>query len=174
MENENRKITLIRKKPTSFVVNPPIQINGVYPKYQWNGTKGAVISKKEVPYEVYEWLRDNCPATFTDGELFVEEIPEDLKEYTPSDEIEREKKLMKVMPTEKVLVDLLSKGNHLSFKKELTSLEKDLDEDQINELKKYVYKTYVSIGIDSNAKIKALCTWAGYNYEDVKDIFENE
>ena len=173
MSNENEKIVLIRKKSSSFTVNPPIQINGVYPKYQWNGTRGAIISKKEVPYEVYEWLRDYT-STFQDGELFVEEIPEKLKDYTSSDEIEKEQKLMEAMPTEKELVDILAKGNHLTFKKELTALEKNLDEDQIKNLKSYIYRTYVSIGIDSNAKIKTLCTWAGHNYEDVKDIFETE
>lgn len=169
---ENLMITLIRKKATPFKVNYPYQIGSspITPTYRFAGTKGNVLNKLKVPYAVYEWLRDYT-TTFTDGELFVEET-EDTKEYVQ--DVTENIVLEKAMPTENEIKAMISKGNQQVFKKSLNELTKDLDEEQANEIKKYIYRECVNIGIDSNAKIKVLCDWAGYVYEDVKDNFINE
>lgn len=169
---ENLMITLIRKKATPFKVNYPYQIGSspITPTYRFAGTKGNVLNKLKVPYAVYEWLRDYT-TTFTDGELFVEET-EDTKEYVQ--DVTELSKLENAMPTENEIKAMISKGNQQVFKKSLNDLIKNLDEEQANEIKKYIYRECVNIGIDSNSKIKVLCDWAGYVYEDVKDNFINE
>ncbi len=169
---ENLMITLIRKKVTPFKVNYPYQIGSspITPTYRFAGTKGNVLNKLKVPYAVYEWLRDYT-TTFTDGELFVEET-EDTKEYVQ--DVTENIVLEKAMPTENEIKAMISKGNQQVFKKSLNELTKDLDEEQTKEIKRYVYRECINIGIDSNSKIKVLCDWAGYVYEDVKDNFINE
>lgn len=169
---ENLMITLIRKKATPFKVNYPYQIGSspITPTYRFAGTKGNVLNKLKVPYAVYEWLRDYT-TTFTDGELFVEET-EDTKEYVQ--DVTENIVLEKAMPTENEIKAMISKGNQQVFKKSLNELTKDLDEEQTKEIKRYVYRECINIGIDSNSKIKVLCDWAGYVYEDVKDNFINE
>ena len=169
---ENLMITLIRKKATPFKVNYPYQIGSspITPTYRFAGTKGNVLNKLKVPYAVYEWLRDYT-TTFTDGELFVEET-EDTKEYVQ--DVAENIVLEKAMPTENEIKAMISKGNQQVFKKSLNELTKDLDEEQTKEIKRYVYRECINIGIDSNSKIKVLCDWAGYVYEDVKDNFINE
>lgn len=169
---ENLTVTLIRKKPSPFVVNYPYQVGNspIPPTYRFAGTKGNVLNKLEIPFAVYEWLRDYT-STFTDGELFVEG-KENIKEYVQ--DIDKSLKLEKAMPTENEIKAMISKGNHLSFKKSLEDSVKDLNDEQAEEIKKYIYRECINIGIDSNAKIKVLCDWAGYVYEDVKDNFINE
>ena len=59
------------------------------------------------------------------------------------------------------------------MKKALNDLVKDIsEEDTVKEVKNYVYKTAIELGVDSSAKRKVICDWIGYNYEDVADNFD--
>jgi hypothetical protein len=176
---ENKTVTLIRKQATPFTVTYPSQLpdGRVNATFSWLGTKGKTVSKKPVPVEVFRWLNDQT-TTIKDGHLILEEIIEtedpELNEIKETTE-ETEKKLNGAIKTEEELKEILSKGNHLSFQKALNDLVKDLDEaTQIEEVKRYVYRTYMETGIESSAKIKILCDWFGSNYEDCKDLFDAE
>jgi hypothetical protein len=176
---ENKNITLIRKQSSPFTVTYPSQLpdGRINATFSWLGTKGKTISKKEVPVEVFRWLNEQT-TTIRDGHLLLENIPEtddaelnEIKEITEEVEI----KLNKAVKTEEQLKEILSTGNHLVFQKALNDLTKGLDEDsQIDEIKRYVYRTYMDMGIESSAKVKILCDWFGSNYEDCKDLFDKE
>ena len=71
---------------------------------------------------------------------------------------------------------MLTTGNQLVLKKELDNLIKDItDEDQVKEVKSYIYRTAIDIGVDSNAKRKIICEWYGLsNVENCGYIFDEE
>ena len=45
-----KKVTLLRHRGTEYVVNYENK------KYVWPPSRGNIISKKDVPMDVYEWL----------------------------------------------------------------------------------------------------------------------
>jgi hypothetical protein len=157
---EDKTVTLIRKQGSPFTVTYPSQLpdGRINATYSWLGTKGKTISKKPIPVEVFRWLNEQT-TTISDGHLILEDIPEtddaeliEIKEITE----ETEKQLDKAIKTEEELKEILTTGNHMVFQKALNELIKDLDESQIEEVKRYVYRTYMEIGIESSAKVKIL------------------
>lgn len=175
-----KKVTLIRKQATKFDVFYPFQLPDGRPnaKYTWLGTKGKSISKKEVPVEVYRWLQENT-STIRDGHLILDEIDENVEDDELMEIRETSEETIAIMnnaiKTEDELKDILNTGNHLTFKKSLNELIENIeDEEQKKEIKTYVYKTYMEMGIESTGKIKVLCDWYGSNYEDCKDLFDIE
>lgn len=58
------KILLARQRYGNFTVNYDNK------KYKWNGIKGNVVSKKEVPMDVFDFLQ-SATSTFQEGELVV-------------------------------------------------------------------------------------------------------
>lgn len=170
---ENKTITLIRKQATPFTVNYPYQLNngGVNPKFVWQGTKGSKLSEKDVPIEVFDWLKDYT-STFTSGMLIVKETnDEELKELR---EMVKDVDIIeKAILTEEEIKDILGTGNQNVLKKALNDLIKDLtDTQQITEVKNYFYRTAIELGVDSSAKRKVICDWMGYIYEDVEANFD--
>lgn len=173
---EEKTITLIRKQPTPFTVNYPYQLNngGINPKFVWQGTKGSILNEKKVPVEVFEWLRDYT-GTFKTGMLIVKEEDindQDIEEIVQT--LDDEKDISKAIKTEEEVKEMLSKGNQLVLKKELDKLIEGVeDEQKIKEIKNYIYKTAIEIGVDSSAKRKVIVDWVGdLNYEDVESLFD--
>lgn len=174
-----REITLIRKQSESFSVNYPYQLpNGGITRFDWSGTKGNILCERNVPIEVYQWLKEST-TTFLEGELIVKEIGENEEvseevEYLVNDMTVEQEDIKKSILTREEIKEMLTKGNHLTLKKSLNGLLDNLTEEQIRNVKGYVYRTAIDIGVDSNAKRKVLCDWYGSNFEDVGSVFDEE
>lgn len=173
MEN---KINLTRKQNLPFTVNYPYQVaNGVSSSFVWQGTHGTRMDTKAVPYEVFEWLRDYT-STFKEGQLVVEEPKdtddEEIKEI--KEEVMEKSKIANSILTEEELKDMFTKGNQNVLKGKLNKLVEDLDGEETKEVKQYIHRSAMNIGIDSVAKRKVICEFCGLNYEDVGDNFDTE
>lgn len=173
-------ITLIRKQADSFEVNYPFALpDGKLTHYDWVGTKNGIVSKRDVPIEVFQWLKDST-STFTNGHLIVEEkdneeLEEDVK-YLIEDVEQKQEEIKGAIKTREEIEKILTTGNQHVLKKELDNLVKDItDEDQVKEVKSYIYRTAIDIGVDSNAKRKVICEWYGLsNVENCGFIFDEE
>lgn len=170
---ENKTITLIRKQATPFTVNYPYQLNngGISPQIIFQGSVGGRLSEKEVPIEVFNWLRD-FTSTFKSGMLVIKETKdEEIQELVEA--IPNAEEMNKVILTIDEIKKMIDTGNQNVLKKALNDLVKDIsEEDTVKEVKNYVYKTAIELGVDSSAKRKVICDWIGYNYEDVADNFD--
>ncbi|MBY6838835.1 hypothetical protein [Clostridium botulinum] len=176
MEN---KITLVRKQPTPFEVNYPLSLpNGQLTHFDWTGTKGNIVSKRDVPVEVFQWLKDST-TTFKDGCLIVDDnIEQELdgdSQYLINSVKDEQSEIKKAIKTRVEIEEMLSTGNQNVLKKALNDLTKDVeDEEQIKEIKNYIYRTAIDIGVDSNAKRKVICDWYGTDVENCGFIFDEE
>lgn len=176
MEN---KITLVRKQPTPFEVNYPLSLpNGQLTHFDWTGTKGNIVSKRDVPVEVFQWLKDST-TTFKDGCLIVDDnIEKELdgdSQYLIDSVKDEQSKIKKAIKTKAEIEQMLTTGNQNVLKKTLNDLTKDVeDEEQIKEIKNYIYRTSIDIGVDSNAKRKVICDWYGTDVENCGFIFDEE
>lgn len=173
-------VTLIRKQADPFEVNYPFTLpDGKLTHFDWVGTKGSIISKRDIPVEVFQWLKDST-TTFINGHLIVEEKDnEDLEEdvrYLVEDVEEKQLEIKDAIKTKDEIQTMLTTGNQNVLKKALNDLIKDItDEDQIKEVKSYIYRTAIDIGIDSSAKRKVICEWYGLsNVENCGYIFDEE
>lgn len=173
-------VTLVRKQADTFEVNYPFALpDGKLTHFDWTGTKGNIISKRDVPVEVFQWLKDST-TTFTSGQLLVEDkdnqdLEEDV-EYLVEDVREKQAEIKEAIKTKDEIEKMLKDGNQNVLKKALNDLVKDIsDEDQLKEVKSYIYRTAIDIGIDSSAKRKVICEWYGYsNVENCGYIFDEE
>jgi len=173
-------VTLVRKQSDTFEVNYPFALpDGKLTHFDWTGTKGSIISRRDVPVEVFQWLKDST-TTFTSGQLMVEEqgnedLEEDVK-YLVEDVEEKQLEIKDAIKTRDEIQAMLTTGNQLVLKKALNDLVKDItDEIQVKEVKAYIYRTAIDIGIDSNAKRKVVCEWYGLSdYENCGYIFDEE
>ena len=173
-------VTLIRKQSDPFEVNYPFALpEGKLTHFDWVGTKGSIISKRDIPIEVFQWLKDST-TTFANGHLIVEEKDnEDLEEdakYLVEDVEEKQAEIREAIKTKDEIQTMLTTGNQQVLKKALNELIKDItDEDKIKEVKSYIYRTAIDIGIDSSAKRKVICEWYGLsNVENCGYIFDEE
>lgn len=173
-------VTLIRKQADPFEVNYPFALpDGKLTHYDWTGTKNNILSKRDVPVEVFQWLKDST-TTFTNGHLIVEEkdneeLEEDVK-YLVEDVEEKQSEIKGAIKTRDEVKEILTTGNQFVLKKELDNLVKDItDDEQIKEVKSYIYKTAIDIGVDSNAKRKVICEWYGLSdVENCSWVFDEE
>lgn len=173
-------ITLIRKQETPFEVNYPYTLpNNQLTHFDWTGTKGKLTSKRDIPIEVFQWLKEST-STFANGHLLVdesgnEELEEDVKYLVETVE-ESQSEIKEAIKTKEEIATILSTGNQNVLKKALNELIKDIpDEDQIKEVKTYIYRTAIDIGIDSTAKRKVICDWYGLSdYDNCGYIFDEE
>lgn len=151
----DEKVMLIRYSTIPFTVNYENK------KYVWAGTKGEVISKKEVPMDVYNYLT-SFTTTFKDGELALEESEniEELKE----DMIDREEYEVNSISKEE-LIKLL-KGNYNKMMSELNKVTSE-------STKKYVYETAKEIKIDNANKQKFIKDWMG-SMLSIEELFSEE
>lgn len=158
---KEKEVTLVRKQNTPFTVNYPI--DGRIKTYVWSGTKGKILNKKTVPFEVYDWLAQYT-TTFSEGRLIIDES-EDEEVNEIKENIPDINKIEKAIYTKEEIEKILTTGNHLVLKKELDKLVEDLPEDLIDGQKRYVLNIASEIGIDSSAKRKVLADWADINFE---------
>lgn len=167
---QEKQVTLIRKQATPFKVNFPY--DGRVKKYVWNGTKGNLLNKKKVPFEVYEWLAQYT-TTFNDGSLIIDDN-EDVEVKEIKENIEDIEKVEQSVLTQKEIEEILTTGNHLVLKKKLSELVEGLSEELVKNQKRYVITVAREIGVDSSAKRKVLSEWADINFENSDLIFDKE
>lgn len=167
---QEKQVTLIRKQPTPFTVNYPI--DGRIKKYVWNGTKGKLINKKPVSLEVYEWLA-MYTTTFSEGCLVIEETDdEEVNEI--KENIEDIETVENSILTKDEIERILTTGNHLVLKKELNGLIEGLSEELVRNQKRQFITISAEIGVDSSAKRKVISEWAGINFETSDLILDKE
>ena len=130
----DKKVTLIRKQNKPYTVNYPV--DGRNKKYVWNGTKGTRLDKKDVPFEVYEWLA-TYTSCFSKGQLIIDKTTDEdileIKDTIGGVEIIEHKIL-----TQKEIEELFNKGNHLSLKKKLDKLTEGQEPDVEENQKRYI------------------------------------
>ena len=68
------------------------------------------------------------------------------------------------------IVKMLKEGNQAALKKKLNELVKGKSEDLIRSIKDQIVKTATEVGVDSSAKRKVICEFAGLDYEMVGDV----
>lgn len=167
---QEKQVTLIRKQNTPFTVNYPV--DGRIKKYVWNGTKGKLISKKPVPFEVYDWLVQYT-TTFSEGCLLIEDTQdEEINEI--KENIENIEIIEKAILTKDEIEKILTTGNHLVLKKELDNLTKDLPEELVQNQKRYFITVAAEIGVDSSAKRKVISEWADIDFETSDLVLDKE
>ena len=167
---EEKQVVLIRKQSTPFTVNFPM--NDRIKKYIWSGTRGKLINKKSVPFEVYDWLAQYT-STFSEGCLIVEQT-EDEEINEIKNTIEDIENIEKSILTKKEIEEILTSGNHLVLKKALNALVEDLPEELVKKQKRYVISVAGEIGVDSSAKRKVIAEWAGINFETSDLVLDKE
>lgn len=170
---EDKNVVLQNKRPTDFVVNYPYGERG-NKEYKFMGSKGSRIYERAVPMEVVEWLSQNTK-TFELGYLIIKPNEEDedikyLRENIEDVEIIEESVLLK-----EDVEKMIKTGNHNSLKKSLNELIKDKPDHLVKNIKDQIVKLSTEIGVDSSAKRKVICEFAGLDCEMVGDVlFETQ
>jgi hypothetical protein len=167
---EEKEVTLQRKQSTPFIVNYPYGEGNKTKQYTWSGTLGKAINERPVPYEVFEWLK-NYTSTFVDGSLIIKETSDEEVKYVKESIPDIDKIEDSIMTREEV-VKMFETGNHLVLKKTLKELVKDKPESFVSRITKYICGIASEIGIDSSAKRKVLCEFAGIDFEKSELIFD--
>ena len=138
------KIVLARYKNTDYTVNYENK------RYVWYGSKGSIISKREVPMDVYEWLTMNTFA-MQNGELVLDSSNENLEELKENIyEIEE----YEVNSISKEDITKLLNGNFKKMESELNKIEAD-------STKRFVLEVAREIGLESSAKQRFIKEWLG-------------
>lgn len=138
------KIVLARYKNTDYTVNYENK------RYVWYGSKGSIISKREVPMDVYEWLTMNTFA-LQNGELVLDSSNENLEELKENIyEIEE----YEVNSISKEDITKLLNGNFKKMESELNKIEAD-------STKRFVLEIAREIGLESSAKQRFIKEWLG-------------
>lgn len=139
-----KKVTLLRHRGTEYVVNYENK------KYVWPPSRGNIISKKDVPMDVYEWLTSYTTA-FRFGELVLDETNENIDELKEH-----------IYEIEDYEVNSMSKGEikkilEGNFKK----MESELNKIKLNSTKRFVLDVAKEIKIESAAKQRFIKEWLG-------------
>lgn len=166
---KEKEVTLTRKKTTPFTVNYPI--DGRIKKYIWLGTKGSLKNKKNVPFEVFEWL-SMYTSTLIEGDLILEKS-DDIEVNHIRENIEGIDKIEDIILTKDEIIEIFKTGNHLSLKSKLKTLTDGRTDSIAKNQKRYIVGIAKEIGIDSNSKRKVLCEWAGIDYENSDLLFDS-
>ena len=167
---QEKEVALIRKQHTPFTVNFPI--DGRLKKYVWNGTRGKLLDRKTVPFEVYHWLAQYT-STFEEGMLIIEES-KDAEISDIKGVIDDVKNIEKSILTKEEILQILNKGNQHVLKKSLESLIEDVNEEAKSNIKRQVVAVASEEGIDSSTKRKVVAEWAGLDYVNSDLIFDKE
>lgn len=163
MADFKEKVVLQRKQPREYVVNFPR--DGSVVSYQWLGTRGDLISEREVPREVYEWLFSQTDC-LKNGDLIVKETEyedEDIKINRQF--IEDIEDIEQTTLTRKEIIEILTTGNQNVLKGKLKKLTDGKSEIAISNIQREVRMIASEVGIDSSAKRKVICQWLGLDYE---------
>lgn len=167
---QEKQVVLIRKQSTPFKVNFPI--DGRNKKYVWNGTKGKMLNKKSVSFEVYDWLAQYT-TTFSEGCLLIEKTDdEEINEI--KENIENNDVIEKAILSKSEIEEILTTGNHLSLKKKLKEFEANTPEELLQNQKRYFVTVASEIGVDSSSKRKIIAEWANIDFESSDLILDKE
>lgn len=147
------KVILERHKPTDYYVN----FEGR--KYVWAGSKGKMISKREVPVELYDYLA-MFTTSFRDGELKLVEKGELEKELIENLN-EKEEYTVNTLTKEEATV--LLKGN-------LKKMESELKKITSESTKQFVLSVAKEIKISNANKQKFIRDWIGSTLQ-IEDLF---
>lgn len=170
---EDKNIILQNKRPSDFVVNYPYGDRG-NKEYKFMGSKGSRIYERAIPMEVVEWLSQNTK-TFELGYLIIKPVEEDEDVSYLRDNIDDLEAVEKSVLSKEEVEKMVKTGNHNSLKKTLNELIKDKPEHLIKNIKDQIVKLSTEIGVDSSAKRKVICEFAGLDFEMVGDVlFETE
>lgn len=138
------KVTLLRHRGTEYVVNYENK------KYVWPPSKGNVVSKKDVPMDVYEWLTSYTTA-FRFGELVLDKTNENI------DELKEHIYEIEDYEVNSISKDEIKKILEGNFKK----MESELNKIKLDSTKRFVLDVAKEIKIESAAKQRFIKEWLG-------------
>lgn len=138
------KVILARYKNTDYTVNYENK------RYVWYGSKGNIISRKEVPIDVYEWLTMHT-YTFQNGELVLDSTNENLEEL--KENIYEIDEYNANAISKEDIIKLLN-GNYKKMEAEFKKIE-------IDSTKRFVLDVAREIGLESSAKQRFIKEWLG-------------
>lgn len=138
------KVTLLRHRGTEYVVNYENK------KYVWPPSKGNIISKKDVPMDVYEWLTSYTTA-FRFGELVLDKTNENI------DELKEHIYEIEDYEVNSISKDEIKKILEGNFKK----MESELNKIKLDSTKRFVLDVAKEIKIESAAKQRFIKEWLG-------------
>ena len=150
------KVVLARYKNTDYTVNYENK------RYVWYGSKGNIISKKEVPIDIYEWLTMHT-YTFQNGELVLDSTNENLEEL--KENIYEIDEYNANAISKEDIIKLLN-GN---FKK----MEAEFKKIEIDSTKRFVLDVAREIGLESAPKQKFIKEWLGTELT-IEELFHME
>ena len=139
-----KKVTLLRHRGTKYVVNYENK------KYVWPPSRGNIISKKDVPMDVYEWLTSYTTA-FRFGELVLDETNENI------DELKEHIYEIEDYEVNSISKDEIKKILEGNFKK----MESELNKIKLDSTKRFVLDVAKEIKIESAAKQRFIKEWLG-------------
>lgn len=150
------KVTLVRYKNTDYTVNYENK------RYFWAGSRGNIVSKKDVPLDVYEWLAMNT-YTLRNGELVLDKSNEKIEELKENIyEIEE----YEVNSISKEEIKKILEGN---FKK----MESELKKIEVETTKRFVLEVAREIKLESSAKQRFIKEWLGTELT-IEELFPME
>lgn len=167
----NNEVILQRKQPVDFIINYPYGEHG-NKEYRFMGTKNNKIFERPIPMEVFDWLVQNT-TTISHGELIIKPTENEDINYV-RESIEDIEAIEKSVHTFDEIKAILEDGNHNKLKKALNDLLKDVPEKMQREVKNNVVNIAAEVGIDSSAKRKVICEWAGRDADFGDVLFEKE
>lgn len=150
------KVILARYKNTDYTVNYENK------RYLWHGSRGNIVSKKEVPLEVYEWLSMQTTA-LRKGELVLDKSNEKIEELKENIYEIEEYEANSISKEE--IIKLLE-GN---FKK----MEAGLSKIEADSTKRFVLDVAREIKLESAAKQKFIKEWLGTELT-IEELFPTE
>ena len=139
-----KKVTLLRHRGTEYVVNYENK------KYVWPPSRGNIVSKKDVPMDVYEWLTSYTTA-FRFGELVLDETNENI------DELKEHIYEIEEYEANSISKDEIKKILEGNFKK----MESELNKIKLDSTKRFVLDVAKEIKIESAAKQRFIKEWLG-------------
>lgn len=139
-----KKVTLLRHRGTEYVVNYENK------KYVWPPSRGNIVSKKDVPMDVYEWLTSYTTA-FRFGELVLDKTNENI------DELKEHIYEIEDYEANSISKDEIKKILEGNFKK----MESELNKIKLDSTKRFVLDVAKEIKIESAAKQRFIKEWLG-------------
>lgn len=139
-----KKVTLLRHRGTEYVVNYENK------KYVWPPSRGNIVSKKDVPMDVYEWLTSYTTA-FRFGELVLDKTNENI------DELKEHIYEIEDYEVNSISKDEIKKILEGNFKK----MESELNKIKLDSTKRFVLDVAKEIKIESAAKQRFIKEWLG-------------
>lgn len=139
-----KKVTLLRHRGTEYVVNYENK------KYVWPPSRGNIVSKKDVPMDVYEWLTSYTTA-FRFGELVLDKTNENI------DELKEHIYEIEEYEANSISKDEIKKILEGNFKK----MESELNKIKLDSTKRFVLDVAKEIKIESAAKQRFIKEWLG-------------